>query len=294
MAKNIKTALLNSAASPLQLFIAEGKAEIDSKAKAERKGASAYMHVLQASDDGDNRASWHRMLSNMGDDDSKVSDAGRKTFADYIGANDLIEYVDGKERKSQDYRNLINKQRARIEFALDVHNMGVREFIIISEKGVAYVKGGSTLANKVWQTLEWHNKKAISEKRTPDMDIPLTLRASDRGAGELSWAMLADIVGRANNRKATQPTVKPVTIASSPIAGLHMVKAMAAKENAETHFSNVESRMLALDTAEDVAALACEGDDMADVRKMLDTAFEKAREILQAKINAKMKLHNAA
>ena len=294
MAKNIKASLSNSTASPLALFIADGKAEIDNKAKAERKGANAYMHVLLASDDADNRAAWHRMETGMTDTDSKVADGARRTFSSYIGADDLIEVVDGKERKSQDYRNLITKQRSRIQFALDVHNMNVREYVVISEKGVAFIKGGSPLANKIWAANDWHSKKAISEKRTPDMDIPLTLRASDRGAGEVSWAMLADVVGKANNRKPNQPTVKPVNVNGSPIAGLQLVKAMVAKENAETHFSNVESRMLALETAEDVAAFAFEGDDMAEPRNMLNKAIEKAREILQAKINAKVKMQNAA
>jgi hypothetical protein len=284
----------NIAKSPLQLFINDGLAEIDNKAKAEKKGSSAYMHVLLASDDEENRRAFKRHLDGLNDADDKVRENARLTFADFIGANALLEISDGKERKTQDYRNLITKQMARINFAVDVHNMGVREFVIITERGVAYIKGGSVLAAKVWNHNKWHSKERVKDKRDENMDIPLVTRASDRDVGSISWSMLADLVASENGRKANANPVKPVTVNSSPIAALQLVKAIAQRDNVEVHFSNVESRMMALETAEDVAAFAFEGDDMDEARKLVNKAYEMAREILQGKINAKAALLNKA
>lgn len=283
----------NSKKSALMLFINAGVEEINAKAKSEKKGASAYMQVLLASDDGDTRSDWKRRLDEMHDADEKVKAGARLAFAEYIGANQFIEIVDGKERKTQDYRNLLTRQQQRIQFAVDVHHMGVREWIVITGN-VAFIKGGSTLAHKVWAHQKWASKANVKDKRSPEQDIPLVMRASDRGVGELSWSGLADVIATENNRKQQAPTVKPVTVNSSPIAALQLVQAMSKRDNIETHFSAVESRMLALETAEDVAAFALEGDDMGEARKLYNKAMEKAREILRTKINAKAKLQTAA
>ena len=56
MAKEIS----NIAKSPLQLFINAGIDEIVAKVKSEKKGASAFMQVLLASDDGDTRSDWRQ------------------------------------------------------------------------------------------------------------------------------------------------------------------------------------------------------------------------------------------
>lgn len=283
----------NSKKSALMLFINAGVEEINAKAKSEKKGASAYIQVLLASDDGDTRSDWKRRLDEMHDADEKVKAGARLAFAEYIGANQFIEIVDGKERKTQDYRNLLTRQQQRIQFAVDVHHMGVREWIVITGN-VAFIKGGSTLAHKVWAHQKWASKANVKDKRSPEQDIPLVMRASDRGVGELSWSGLADVIATENNRKQQAPTVKPVTVNSSPIAALQLVQAMSKRDNIETHFSAVESRMLALETAEDVAAFALEGDDMGEARKLYNKAMEKAREILRTKINAKAKLQTAA
>jgi hypothetical protein len=206
----------------------------------------------------------------------------------------LIDVADGKERKTQDYRNYMTKQQGRFAFALDVHHMGAREFVVITEKGLAYIKGDTTLARLVWRHFKWHDKKAISEKIDETMNIRLSSRMSDREVGAISWSMLVDLVASENGRKAAQPTVKPVTVNGSPIAALQLVQAVAKRDNIETHFSNVESRMIALETAEDVAAFALEGDDMDTLRREFGVVVEKVREILQSKINAKVKLQNVA
>jgi len=283
----------NSSKTPLALFLSAGVEEINLKGKSEKKGASAYMQVLLASDDGDTRSDWKTRLDQMHDADDKVKSAARLSFAEYVGANDFVEIVDGKERRTQDYRNLISRQMQRIQFAIDVHNMGVREFIVITGN-VAFIKGGSSLAHKVWSHMKWASKANIKDKRSVEQDIPLVLRASDRGTGEMSWANLADVVATDNNRKQAAPTVKPVTVNGSPIAALQLVQQMAKRDNIEVHFSAVESRMLALETAEDIAAFAFEGPEMNEARKLYNKAMEMAREVLTTKINAKAKLQTAA
>ena len=138
--------------------------------------------------------------------------------------------------------------------------------------------------------MKWAEKANIKDKRTELQDIPLVQRASDRGVGEVSWSQFADCVATANNRKAGQSTVKPVTAKSSSVAVLQLVKEVAKRDNVEVHFSSVESRMLALETAEDVAAFAFEGEDMKEALTFYNKGLEMARAILQAKINAKVKL----
>lgn len=283
----------NSNKSPLALFLSAGVEEITLKGKSEKKGASAYMQVLLASDDGDTRSDWKARLDQMHDADDKVKNGARLAFADYVGANDFVEIVDGKERRTQDYRNLIARQMQRIQFAIDVHNMGVREFVVITGN-VAFIKGGSSLAHKVWSHQRWASKANIKDKRSVEQDIPLVLRASDRGTGELSWAGLADVVATDNNRKQQTSNIKPVTVKSSPIATLQLVQQMAKRDNIEVHFSAVESRMLALETAEDIAAFAFEGGEMLEARKLYNKAMEMAREILTTKLNAKSKLQAVA
>ena len=291
MATNTQT---NFAKTPLALFISSGIDEISNKAKAEKKGSNAYMQVLLAADDGDTRASFHRYLTSMHDADEKVAAAGRDAFAKFIGADVFIDTANGKERKTQDYRNLMAKQTARITFALDVHTMGERGSISINEKGIAFIKGDCKLMHSIWKVLKWNDKPNVRDKLTTSQTVSLVTRASDRSLGEISWAMLADVVASENGRKAAVSTSKPVTAKSPAPTVLQLVKEVMKSDNAQTSMSTVESRMLALETAEDVAAFALEGDDMEDARKLYNKGLEKAREILQSKLNAKHKLQNAA
>lgn len=283
--------LSNIAKTPLQLFINAGLDEIHSKVKSEKKGASAFMQVLLASDDGDTRSDWKVRVDAMHDADEKVKSAARLSFSEYIGANVFIEIADGRERRTQDHRNLMDRQLKRIIFALDVHNAGAREHVII-QGNVAFIKGGTPLCSLVWKHMRWAEKANIKDKRTELQDIPLVQRASDRGVGEISWAQFADVIATANNRKQNAPVIKPVTVNSSPVSVLQLVQSMTKRDNVEVHFSNVESRMLALETAEDVAAFAFEGDDMKEARTFYNKAMELAREVLQSKINAKVALQN--
>lgn len=287
MAKEIS----NIAKTPLQLFINAGIDEIVAKVKSEKKGASAFMQVLLASDDGDTRSDWKIRVDAMHDADEKVKSNARLSFAEYVGANQFIEIADGRERRTQDYRNLLERQLKRVIFALDVHNSGNREHVII-QGNVAFIKGGSPLCSLVWKHMKWAEKANIKDKRTELQDIPLVQRASDRGVGEVSWSQFADCIATANNRKAGGSVIKPVTAKSSPVAVLQLVKEVAKRDNVEVHFSSVESRMLALETAEDVAAFAFEGEDMKEALTLYNKGLEMARAILQAKINAKVRLQN--
>lgn len=291
----------NYTKTPLALFIASGVDEIVNKAKAEKKGSNAYLQVILASDDGDTRAAFHRMLTTMNDADDKVAAAGRDAFAKYIGADVFIDTTNGKERKTQDYRNLMQKQTARITFALDIHNMGERDSISITEKGIAFIKGDTKLMGIIWRVLKWNDKPNVRDKITTSQTVALVSRASDRGVGEISWAMLADVIATENGRKVHSGNAKPVTVKSAPTAVLQLVKEVMKGDNANTSLSTVESKMLALETAEDIDAFAFQGDDVIpnvgsteEARKLMHKGREMMRAILQVKINAKVKLQNAA
>ncbi len=283
----------NSNKTSLDLFINAGIDEVTHKATAEKKGSSAYMQVILASDDGDTRAQFHRLMTAMNDADEKMAANGRDAFAKYIKADAFIETAAGKERKTQDYRNLMSKQSARITFALDIHNMGERASIKVSDK-VAFVKGDTKLAHAIWRVLKWNDKPNVKDKRLPEQDIPLVIRSSDRNVGEISWAALAQVIADMSGRKTHTASAKPVTAKSPAPQVLQLVKEVMASDNAATSLSTVESRMLALETAEDIEAFAIEGGDMEEARKLIHKGREMARAILQTKLNAKVKLHNAA
>lgn len=291
MSKNTQKVAANVNKSDLDNFIQAGLASQESKAKAETKGSAAYSFALRASHDKDTLSQFQRFTARWEETDTKLKDANREAFAHFIGADSLIEKVNDKERKTADYRNLIGAQIKRVMFAVDMHTLGFTEFVIINEKGVAYIKGGSPLASLVWLKLDWANKKAVSEKRSELQDISLVQRTSLASPGDVSWSKLADIIAEKMNRKqGGNDATRPVSVSvKQPLAALKAVSNIASNVDA-SHFNNVESRIQALQTGEDILALAIEGDEYKEVRAEVDKAIEKARAILNDKLVAKAKL----
>ena len=263
-------------------FLAAGLSEIDYKGKGETKGSLALAYAVLASDDNETREKWSHMLKDYHNQDEKLRDLARIKFAEHIGANDLIETVGDKERKTADYRNLVNRQYKRMQFALDLHALKFREFLIIREtaKGVvAHIKGDTDLARRVWLSRGWNDRKALNDKRSADMDILVAQRASQTGMGEVSWSQCEDMVRQWMNR--TQDQTKRATVTISNKAPLGAIKAVQGIINGDpaavaVHFSSVESKLSAIETAEDIAAFALEGDDPELVK--LRNTFAKACE----------------
>lgn len=288
MAKNT---VKNTVGSPLALFISAGLTSQESKAKSELTGSKAYAFALLASHDADTLAKFQRFVSNWNEADEKVKEQIRTEFADFIDAGHLIERDGDKERKTADYRNYINAQFKRVQFAVDVHALNWSEFVIIDQKGNGFIKGNSSLSSAIWTAMDWNNKKAIAESKNQLADIALVQRASLSKPGDVSWAKLADLVNAKAGRKdarVTANTPKSVS-AKQPVTALKVVGEIASNAEA-AHFSAVESRMIALETGEDILALVVEGDDWADERKALDAVVERIRAKLNEKIAAKNKI----
>ena len=111
------------------------------------------------------------------------------------------------------------------------------------------------------------------------MDILVAQRASQTGMGEVSWSQCEDMVRQWMNR--TQDQTKRATVTISNKAPLGAIKAVQGIINGDpaavaVHFSSVESKLSAIETAEDIAAFALEGDDPELVK--LRNTFAKACE----------------
>ena len=289
----------NAKSSALSKFLSAGISEIDLRGRGEGKSSLALAYAVLASDDADTLSSWTTMIRDYGSTDKNLKELSRNRFNDYInGENAFVETLGDKERHTQDYRNLVTRQFKRMQFAVDLHALGYRPFLIIREtaKGgvIANVKGGSDYALRLWVARGWNDQKSITSKRSSDIDIIISLRAQHVGLGEISWAQLEEAMAGWCQRKQ-KSHVKAATItASKPLGAIRAVQSIINNDPAAIahHFTTAESQLLVMETVEDIAGVVISGDDpeMIKLRKNFTAAVDALCEHFRSTINRKATL----
>lgn len=260
-------------------------AELAGKDRADVQGNKRRELALQiAMSFPETLAVWKVRVEQWHGKDGKLRDACR-VWA--MGILELTNDDDGAYR-----RNKVAAFMGSLTFAVDMIANKYESDIVFADaakKTVTKIKGDSRLLLAVWRVEGWNDK--TPPKCDTTMHLVLAGRTGEKERGKaVSWAQLDAIVRDIAGRKqASRPSA--VTISENkPVEALQTLSVIAGRAKSE-HFGNVASRLQAIDTAEDIAALGTVGDSMSDARKQLEIAFQRVRDLIKTEAAAVLKEH---
>ena len=247
--------------------------ETKAKGTVEEKGGKRRSIALQiAMTYPETAHAWRGLVSYLDSGDEKLRSAAREKIIATFGGADLEGSV-----KTNHVRRSIDA----ITFAVDMMKLGYGENIVFNERGGATVAGSTPLANEIWRIYKWHENKNMTD-RAPSETIKINARQSDKKTGEVSWPMIENVVREKAGRKATGQSAKAGAKTLSPDKPIEMLKTMGsmAGDVDPVHFKNDASILLAINTSEDVLALALATDKLKEYTKDFEHLFQRMRDEL--------------
>lgn len=244
--------------------------ETKAKGTLEEKGGKRRSIALQiAMTYPDTAATWSGWVVSLNSGDDKSKSATREKIIATFGGADLEGTV-----KTNHVRRAIDA----ITFATDMIKLGYAENIVFNERGGATVAGSTPLANEIWRVYKWHDNKNMQDRSVSEA-IKINARQSEKKTGEVSWPMIENVVRTKAGRKASGQSAKAGGKTITPDKPIEMLKSLGsmAGDVDPVHFQNDASLIAAINTSEDVLALALSNDKLKAYAKRFEELFEQAR-----------------
>lgn len=186
--------------------------------------------------------------------------------------------------------NHVNRAIESMIFATSMMQLDYADCIVFNEKGGAMVSGNSPLMLEIWRVLKWHDNKAM-ETRSTSEPVTIKLRHNGKKPGEISWVTLDGILREKTGRKVKSSKViggGKVLSPDQPIELLKTIGSMAGDVD-PVHFKNDASLIAAINTSEDVLALALSNDKLKSYAKKFEELYEAMRADLHIAKNVNVK-----
>jgi hypothetical protein len=215
---------------------------------------------------------WAKIVSNYDSGDDKLRATARDAVIATFGGADL----DGPQKT-----NHIKRALDTITFVCDILKLGMQDDVIFNDRGGATVAGSSPLAAAIWRSYKWAGLKTMEERSVSEA-IKVVPKQSDKKHGEVSWPMIENVIRELAGRKSSGQNAKAGGKSLTPDKPIEMLKALGSMsaDVDPVHFSNGAACVAAINTAEDVMALALEKPELKAMAKDFEKLFQQAREAL--------------